>query len=254
MDMDLDCLLDSVEHMCQKRKTVDSLTLDLNASIATIQAAVNNNYSPWRVYVTFNQQWQRDEALEALDLSGYEVSRLNSRPAGPQRSPPNKNKVKALFKGRVLDVKPAEEPDEIIYESSNRTFLEKSVSLCKSYLLCGAFVAIVYYIQAAISSNSTTRQYVAAFISIVNSILPKLVSKVTETFELHSNTSSKQLSSMLKLTIVRSFECIFLPLFVVFVPLDYLTSFSPSLSPPAGVNITPTSPSFIRCAVLILVF
>ena len=75
-----------------------------------------------------------------------------------------------------------------------------------SYVLCGCFVLAVYYAQIAISANRITQQYVAAFISIVNAILPQLVKKVTDICELHVTNSSMQLSSMLKLSVVRCFN------------------------------------------------
>ena len=183
------------------KETVASLELELESLNAQIEAAMNKDYHPWRVYITFNHEFQMRRALAETDISTYEIAKMNR-----SGLPPPSGKEKAVFKENVLNVNNAHEPDEILYENSNATYFERVLSLIKSYVICGAFIVIVYFIQLGFNESKGAKNVVAAFISLTNGAIPILVKVVTEKYEIHLNKSEAQLSAMLKLTVVRCFN------------------------------------------------
>ena len=188
-----------VESVLLKKMTVASLEKDLDDINMELDAAMNKDYHPWRVYITFNHEWQRQNALAFTDVSWYNIAYLNRNNLAP---PPGKEQ--ASFKDKILDVNEAHEPDDILYQNSAISYIGRIWSLVQSYVICTAFVLIVYGIQQAFVDDA--KNAVAAFISITNAVIPVLVKEVTETFEVHRNSSEAQLSAMLKLTIVRCFN------------------------------------------------
>lgn len=181
------------------KPTVTSLKRELEAVSAKIDADMNKDYHPWRVYVTFNKEAEAKQCLKETDLTTREMAIIEKEGMGALTA----GKEKALFKGRILNVNPAHEPDEIYYKFSSSTPVTRSISYLKSYLICIAFVVICYYIIAGISSASAATT--AVFISIINSIIPYLIKKV-DNMEIHLNDSDAQLSAMLKLTVTRCFN------------------------------------------------
>ncbi len=188
-----------VESTVFGKVTVASLEKELEDINGLVTAAMNQDYHPWRVYITFNYEWQKMNALALTDVSSYNIAYLNRNSLAPPSG-----KEQASFKDHILNVNEAHEPDEVLYQNSAVTPMSRLFSLAQSYLICSVFVAIVYGIQQAFVDDA--KNAVAAFISITNAVIPVLVKEVTERFEIHLNKSDAQLSAMLKLTVVRCFN------------------------------------------------
>jgi hypothetical protein len=181
-----------------------------------IASDTNKDYSPWRVYITFNKEREQQECLVRTDLTTREIAHAQKNGDGVLPI----DKRESFFKGTVLDVRPAQEPDDILYENSNSTYFTRTVSYMKSYGICMTFIVICYYIMKSLNQAST--QVVAAFISITNAVIPMLVKYITAEYEIHLDRSSAQLSSMLKLTVARCFNSGVL----IFMSVDFNDRFS----------------------------
>jgi hypothetical protein len=86
-------------------------------------------YEAWRVYCTFNSEYDQREFLRRTNIGKLEVMKNNS------------NSAEITMQGKTLEVKEAPEPGDIIYDNSHVSFAKMFLSWVFSYIFC--FVLLV---------------------------------------------------------------------------------------------------------------
>jgi hypothetical protein len=155
----------------------------------TLFSLSQKDYHPWRVYVTFSSQKSQMRCLHRTSLSYAQL--ISGAAKGSE----------ADFNGCLLNISRAPEPTDILFENSNYTKAHRWALLLASYTLCAGVMAIAYLIVQVLATKSSS--LVALFISCINVILPQLALYTTFYVEAHVQRSDMEMSTLLKLVVVR---------------------------------------------------
>ena len=154
-----------------------------------LQALAQKDYRPWQVYITFAKQSQQRRCLKETAVSYYTI--LTGNAPGSE----------ANMDGRILNVDRASEPNDILFENSSYSRLNRYLRVVISYLLCAAVLAISSVIVTELAKSDNVG--VAVFVSVLNSMLPVITKTISWLVERPISASDAQMSTLLKLVIVR---------------------------------------------------
>lgn len=152
-----------------------------------VEIMAKKDYQPWKVFVTFNKEEDQQYCLTKLNFFGGSELGIDTS---------------LKFNGYDLIVEEAPEPSSVIYTASHYSDIYKYTSWGVSFSFGAALIISGYYIIVSMvkTGNSTA---VAAFVSILNSLLPELMKIATFGFEVHDTQDSVQTSILLKLLVSR---------------------------------------------------
>lgn len=162
----------------QMKERIENLT-------ALIESKKNEDFEPWRVFVTFNHESDQSYCLDCL--SGFK-NRLNYA-------------EELLMNGHKMIVDEAPEPNAVIYTSSHISDFNKYFSWIVSYGISTALVACAYFLLVVLVESAPDA--VAIFVSILNSVLPTIMKMLTTSYEVHDTLDSQQASILIKLLVTR---------------------------------------------------
>mmetsp|Transcript_22556 Transcript_22556/g.32971 ORF Transcript_22556/g.32971 Transcript_22556/m.32971 type:complete len:978 (-) Transcript_22556:237-3170(-) len=193
--------------------SVASLTRDIEKVTSRIEGLCNRDYEPWRVFVTFNTEAERENCLSRMAVGKLDI--------WMNRASKNSH---CAFHGKVLRVKKAPEPSDIIYEHSHTSFVIRMLHYLMSYALCYCMIhvsfLIVYYLT--INDNNSNVIFVAIVISAINAGLPVVIKIITQRLELHFDEGHVQRSVLVKLMAARCINSALL----IYLVVDYDEFFS----------------------------
>ena len=171
------------------KPTIQSCFQQLKRITIDIDQLSTQEYEPWRVFVTFNNEHAQRNCLSKTSVGKFSVFM---------------NKVEnqdVLLYGKTLNIVEASEPNDVIYESSHRSFIYRLTSWLVSYFCCGLFLVGSFFVIEKLSGNGNV--LVAIFIAIVNALLPAIIKIMTQSVEVHITERDVQKSMLLKLVIGR---------------------------------------------------
>jgi hypothetical protein len=155
-----------IEQLHKINKKIEDLTL-------------NKAYVPWRVFCVFNQESSQRACLEALN---------------------SKEKSSREIDGFKLRGKEAPEPDEIFYDYSHFSKLQRFGSVLLAYSIQAGLLFLAFYIIEFLEQYPIV---VSLFVSAVNGVLPTIAIYLTTMIEIHTTEGQRQQSILTKLIISR---------------------------------------------------
>ena len=100
--------------------TITSLQRKLDILTAKIDANMQKDYHPWRVYITFNDMYSQRQCLNDTGMTGQQVYAYNKSGQKPVWGL-EPLKKEAVLQGHVMETDYAHEPDEIYYKHAKTT-------------------------------------------------------------------------------------------------------------------------------------
>jgi len=161
----------------------------LSAETKVLNSLSQKDYRPWRVFVTYAKQAQQRACLQACKVSYFQV--MSGSAPGSE----------ANFDGCLLNIDRAPEPNDLMYQNSCYSATNRFCRLMLSYAACGILLALSFVVVNALSKQGSS--VVAAFISVLNVLLPRIIKLITYLVEKHVHKSDEQMSTLLKLAVVR---------------------------------------------------
>jgi len=169
--------------------TIEYLEQELELVSQAIRGLTQKDFVPWRVFITFDKEKSRLDCLSATSVTTLDLW---------SNTQENKD---AVLNGKCLKVSGTAEATDVIWENSHYHFTQKVVSWIISFGAAAVIVVISFYIVESLSNSGSVA--VAAFVSILNGLLPYIVKTLTLSVEIHSERSGVERSMLLKLVVVR---------------------------------------------------
>lgn len=170
-------------------RTVEYLEKQLEVVNNTIRGLAQSDFEPWRVFITFDREKSRLDCLAATSVTTLDLW---------NNSQENHD---AVLHGKCLKISGTAEATDVIWENSHYDTHQKIISWIISFGAASVIVVIAFYIVEALSNSGSVA--VAAFVSILNGMLPYIVKTLTLSVEIHTERSSVESSMLLKLVVVR---------------------------------------------------